>query len=329
MLRNKEIKQFGICFLIVALVMSLIGWHIDRAAGIMSIISTVVLGILFGCFTKARYQKIAQISEQIDRVLHHEDQVYISEQNEGELAILESEIEKMTLRIREQNQALRREKEHLADSMADIAHQLRTPLTSTNLILSLLENTSDEVKRKEMLREAETLFEQMDWLITSLLKLSRLDAGIVSFKKESVAISQLVRHALQPFLISMELHEVALEVEIPEGVTIQGDISWLSEALQNLIKNSLESVGHGGKLTITCIDNPLHTELCLHDSGKGFEKEDLPYLFERFYRGKNTSTSGYGIGLALSRMIITHQGGTIKAKNHPEGGALFCIRFPK
>ena len=329
MLRNKEIKQFGICFLIVALVMSLIGWHIDRAAGIMSIISTVVLGILFGCFTKARYQKIAQISEQIDRVLHHEDQVYISEQNEGELAILESEIEKMTLRIREQNQALRREKEHLADSMADIAHQLRTPLTSTNLILSLLENTSDEVKRKEMLREAETLFEQMDWLITSLLKLSRLDAGIVSFKKESVAISQLVRHALQPFLISMELHEVALEVEIPEGVTIQGDISWLSEALQNLIKNSLESVGHGGKLTITCIDNPLHTELCLHDSGKGFEKEDLPYLFERFYRGKNTSTSGYGIGMALSRMIITHQGGTIKAKNHPEGGALFCIRFPK
>lgn len=329
MLRNKEIKQFGICFLIVALVMSLIGWHIDRAAGIMSIISTVVLGILFGCFTKVRYQKIAQISEQIDRVLHHEDQVYISEQNEGELAILESEIEKMTLRIREQNQALRREKEHLADSMADIAHQLRTPLTSTNLILSLLENTSDEVKRKEMLREAETLFEQMDWLITSLLKLSRLDAGIVSFKKESVAISQLVRHALQPFLISMELHEVALEVEIPEGVTIQGDISWLSEALQNLIKNSLESVGHGGKLTITCIDNPLHTELCLHDSGKGFEKEDLPYLFERFYRGKNTSTSGYGIGLALSRMIITHQGGTIKAKNHPEGGALFCIRFPK
>ena len=329
MLRNKEIKQFGICFLIVALVMSLIGWHIDRAAGIMSIISTVVLGILFGCFTKARYQKIAQISEQIDRVLHHEDQVYISEQNEGELAILESEIEKMTLRIREQNQALRREKEHLADSMADIAHQLRTPLTSTNLILSLLENTSDEVKRKEMLREAETLFEQMDWLITSLLKLSRLDAGIVSFKKESVAISQLVRHALQPFLISMELHEVALEVEIPEGVTIQGDISWLSEALQNLIKNSLESVGHGGKLTITCIDNPLHTELCLHDSGKGFEKEDLPYLFDRFYRGKNTSTSGYGIGLALSRMIITRQGGTIKAKNHPQGGALFCIRFPK
>ena len=329
MLRNKEIKQFGICFLIVALVMSLIGWHIDRAAGIMSIILAVVMGILFGCFTKVRYQKIAQISEQIDKVLHHEDQVYISEQNEGELAILESEIEKMTLRIREQNQALRREKEHLADSMADIAHQLRTPLTSTNLILSLLENTPDEVKRKEMLREAETLFEQMDWLITSLLKLSRLDAGIVSFNKEPVAIGQLVRHALQPFLISMELHEVALEVEIPEEATIQGDISWLSEALQNLIKNSLESAGHGGKLTITCIDNPLHTELCLHDSGKGFEKEDLPYLFERFYRGKNTSTSGYGIGLALSRMIITHQGGTIKAKNHPEGGALFCIRFPK
>lgn len=329
MLRNQEIRHLVRGYLLITTGMTLIGGFFSVVAGGLVLITALGLGTWFAFFTRARYQRIAQMSEQIDKVLHQEDQVYISEGEEGELSILESEIGKMTLRIREQNVALKKEKANLADSLADIAHQLRTPLTSTRLILSLLEQDQEAGKRKGMCREAESLFDQMDWLITSLLKLSRLDAGIVSFKKEPVEISQLIRHALQPFLMSMELHEVTLDVEIPKAVIIEGDISWLSEALQNLIKNSLESAGHGGKLTITCSDNPLHTELCIHDSGKGFEKEDLPYLFERFYRGKNTSTSGYGIGLALSRMIITHQGGTIKAKNHPEGGALFCIRFPK
>lgn len=280
-------------------------------------------------FTKERYKSIAKISDQINLVLYNADHLYIAECDEGELSILQSEIKKMTLRIREQNDALRKEKKHLADSLADIAHQLRTPLTSVNLILSLLENNYDENERKALIRETKELFVQMDWLLTSLLKLSRLDAGIVVFQRENINVKNLICTALRPLLIPMELHNINLKVDVPEKVIIEGDSGWLSEAIQNILKNCMESAGENGKIDIACTDNPLFSEIVIHDSGEGFEKEDLPYLFDRFYRGKNAGATGYGIGLALCKIIITRQGGSITAKNHHQGGAIFSIRFPK
>ena len=329
MLRNREFRQFAVLFSIIAVAAAMIGFAINTAAGILAIASAAAFGTAFFAFTKARYQSIAGISEQIDRVLHNADRLYIGESNEGELSILQSEITKMTLRIREQNDALKKEKEHLADSLADIAHQLRTPLTSVNLILSLLENNPDEKERRALIRETKELFDQMDWLLTSLLKLSRLDAGMVVFQSERIDGNTLISAALRPLLIPMELHNVAVQTDVPKGIIIQGDSGWLSEAIQNILKNCMESAGDNGKIEIVCRDNPLFTEISIHDSGAGFEKEDLPRLFDRFYRGKNAGATGYGIGLALCRMILTRQGGTVTAKNHPRGGALFAIRFPK
>lgn len=329
MLRNREFRQFAILFFLIAAAAVTLGFAINTAAGILAIASATAFGTAFFAFTKARYKSIAQISDQIDLVLHNADYLYIGESDEGELSILQSEIKKMTLRIREQNNALKREKEHLADSLADIAHQLRTPLTSVNLILSLLENNPDENERKALIRETKELFVQMDWLLTSLLKLSRLDAGIVVFQGEQIDVNTLISAALHPFLIPMELHDIALQIDVPKGTIIQGDSGWLSEAIQNILKNCMESAGDNGKIEIVCEDNPLYTEIAIHDSGGGFEKEDLPCLFDRFYRGKNAGVTGYGIGLALCKMIITRQGGTITAKNHPQGGAIFSIRFPK
>lgn len=329
MLRNKEFQKFSILFLLMAAVFAILGFVINIYAGILSIISSAVFGIVFFIFTKLRYKSIAKISDEIDLVLHNDDHLYIAESNEGELSILQSEIRKMTLRIREQNDALKKEKEHLADSLADIAHQLRTPLTSVNLILSLLENSHDENELKKFKREAEELLLQMDWLITSLLKISRLDAGIVVFKSEEIDVNKLISTALRPFLISIELHNIDLQIHVEKGIVIHGDSGWLSEAFQNIFKNCIESVGDNGRLQITCENNQLFTEIVIHDSGDGFKKEDLPYLFKRFYRGKNTDATGYGIGLALCRMIITRQGGTITAKNHVQGGAIFYIHFPK
>lgn len=329
MLRNKEFQKFSILFLLMAAVFAMVGFVINVYAGILSIISSAVFGIVFFMFTKSRYKSIAKISDEIDLVLHNDDHLYITESNEGELSILQSEIRKMTLRIREQNDALKKEKEHLADSLADIAHQLRTPLTSVNLILSLLENSNDENELKKFKREAEELLLQMDWLITSLLKISRLDAGIVVFKSEEIDVNKLISTALRPFLISIELHNIDLQIHVEKGIVIHGDSGWLSEALQNIFKNCIESVGDNGRVQITCENNQLFTEIVIHDSGDGFKKEDLPYLFKRFYRGKNTDATGYGIGLALCRMIITRQGGTITAKNHMQGGAVFSIHFPK
>lgn len=329
MLRNSEFRQFAILFALLAAVAVILGFVINMAAGILATAAAAAFGTAFFAFTKARYQSIARISDQIDQILHNADNLYIGEADEGELSILHSEITKMTLRIREQNDALKKEKEHLADSLADIAHQLRTPLTSVNLILSLLANNPDKNERQAFLREAEELLQQMDWLLTSLLKLSRLDAGIVVFQSEPIDVNNLIGAALRPLLIPIELHDIAVQIDAPQGLMIQGDSAWLSEALQNILKNCIESTGENGKIEIVCLDNPLFTEITIHDNGAGFERDDLPCLFDRFYRGKNQSATGYGIGLALCKMIITRQDGTITAKNHPQGGAIFAIRFPK
>lgn len=329
MLRNKEIRQFGYGFCLLTVIGAIIGFCIHPAAGSLVLTLAAAFGILFFGFTRARYRKIAEISEQIDLVLHYGERMDISEEEEGELSILRSEITKMTLRIREQNDALKREKKYLADSLADIAHQLRTPLTSANLVLSLLENDPEKEERKKLLRECEELFAQMEWLLTSLLKLSRLDAGIVVFKRENIDVRSLVESAVSPLLIPMELHDISLEKNVPADIRTRGDALWLSEAIRNILKNCMESVGDGGKIEITCNDTLLYTEIIVHDSGVGFEKEELHHIFDRFYRGKKENASGYGIGLALSKTIIIGQGGTLAAKNHPEGGAVFTIRFPK
>lgn len=329
MFRNREIRQFAVVFAAITVTAAAAGFAIQLAAGILVLTSAAAFGTVFLLFTKARYKSIAKLSEQIDLVLHNSDHLFIGETNEGELSILQSEITKMTLRIREQNDALKREKEHLAESMADIAHQLRTPLTSVNLILSLLENSPDEKERKAMIRETKELFVQMDWLLASLLKLSRLDAGIVVFQRKKIDVHDLISSVLHPFLISMDLHNITLQTDVPKEILIQGDSAWLSEAIQNILKNCLESAGDDGKIVIACQDNPLFTEITIRDSGAGFAKEDLPHLFDRFYRGKHAEATGYGIGLALCKTIITRQGGTITAKNYPQGGAVFSIRFPK
>lgn len=329
MLRNREIRQFIFFFLFISLIIIILAFTRNTEAGIFCIILTVALGILFFLFTKIRYKNIASLCEQIDLVLHNADSLYISESAEGELSILQSEITKMTLRIREQNEALKREKEHLADSLADIAHQLRTPLTSANLILSLLEKNTDENERKILLRKTEQSFVQMEWLINSLLKLSRLDAGIVVFQNSPIDVNTLIMTATHPFFISMELHHITLVTDIPDKMIIHGDLNWLSEAIQNIIKNCIQSVEDGGKIEIICKDTPLFGEIVIQDNGAGFEKEDLPHVFDRFYRGKKDNASGYGIGLALSKMIITRHNGIITAKNRATGGAIFCIRFSK
>lgn len=329
MFRNREFRRFAVCFMMMAAASIIIGFIINRQAGILAVISAAAFGTGFFVFTKARYRSMARLSEQIDLVLHNAERLEIEEVDEGELSILQGEITKMTLRIREQNEALRREKVHLAESLADIAHQLRTPLTSANLTLSLLADNPDAAERKAFVRETEELLLRMDWLITSLLKLSRLDAGVVEFQTGPVDVGGLMKDAVRPFLIPMELHGIEVRTDVPDGAAVQGDFGWLSEALQNILKNCMESAGDGGKIEIACTDNPLFTEIVIHDSGPGFEKEDLPRLFDRYYSGKGANKAGYGIGLALSKMIIVRQGGTLAARNHPRGGAVFAVRFPK
>ncbi len=329
MFRNKEIRQFAGLLTMITVLSGMAGFAIDWKSGILILITAGAFCVVFFAFTKARYHSIARISDEIDLILHNEDHLYISDSEEGELSILQSEITKMTLRIREQNLRLKKEKKHLADSLADIAHQLRTPLTSVNLILSLLEGSQDVKERRRLLHEAEELLVRMEWLTNALLKLSRLDAGIVSFKREQIDVGSLIYGSLRPLQISLELHDITVTTDIPERTEILGDAGWLSEAVQNIVKNCMDSAGDHGQIEIACEDTLLYTEITIHDTGRGFEREELANLFERFYRGKNSKAAGYGIGLALSKTVIMRCGGIISAENRSGGGALFRICFPK
>ncbi|GHU42613.1 two-component sensor histidine kinase [Clostridia bacterium] len=328
MFRNKEFRLFALLFLALSVGFILIGFAISPAAGVLALVSSVVFGTAFFVFTKSRYRKIAQMSKQIDRILHNADRLELDDFCEGELSILHSEISKMTLRIREQNDTLKKDKQYLADSLADIAHQLRTPLTSANLILSFLSKNPKEDERQAFLRELTGATKRMDWLITSLLKISRLDAGVVEFQSEPVGVKMLIESALRPLAIPMELHGITVSLAVGEACFLCGDFGWLSEAIQNILKNCMESVNENGSIKVACNETVLYTEIVIHDSGAGFLEEDVNRLFDRFYRGKSANAGGYGIGLALSKMILVRQGGFVTAKNHPQGGAVFSIRFP-
>lgn len=298
---------------------------------------------LFGCFTGIlcfvfnsihfihiykRYRKIQSLATEIDAILHGDVPTSFEKYEEGELAVLESEIQKMTIRLREQQQHLLDDKKYLADSIADISHQIRTPLTSINLLLSFLsEPDISEEKRQKTIREIYELLSRIDWLITTLMKLSKLDAGTIALKIETISMKTLLDKSVAPLLIPMELRGQELKMQV--AGEFAGDLEWTSEAIGNIVKDCMEHTPEGGCIELITFENAIYTEIIITDTGSGIPSEDLPHVFERFYKGKNSSNKNFGIGLALARGIIINQNGTIKAENQIEGGAKFIIRFYK
>lgn len=329
-LRNPEIhRDIGFIVILEVLASALIPWiGLESAAWIAG--TGLLVGLYFLYATKKRYERLSELSAELDRVLHGEQETLIEHYKEGELAILENELHKMLHRLNEQNEALEKDKVFLADLIADISHQIRTPLTSLRLFCSLMQKRDlPESRRRELVHEIMRLLDRMDWLIESLLKMSKLDSGTAVFSSEKVMVEDLIFKASELVAIPMELREQKLEVEMQGDEEYVGDLSWSVEAIGNIMKNCMEHMENGGLLRIRVKENALYTELQLQDSGEGIDEEDIEHLFERFYRGKNATSQSIGIGLALARMIIREQNGTIKAENAEEGGALFTVRFYK
>ena len=278
-------------------------------------------------FAARRAKRMEKLTDSISRLLSGERPADISEYTEGELSILRNELEKLTSMINKQESVLKQDKRMLADSIADISHQIRTPLTSANLLLASLDSPeADPEKRSEALRELHRQLSRIDRLVTALLKLARLDADAVKMERRSIPLDELISDALSPVAIQMELREQTAAVEAEGSVVC--DPSWTAEAISNVIKNCSEHMG-AGAIEITASENPLYSEIVIRDHGPGVSDEDLPHIFERFYKGSGSSGSGFGIGLALMRAIVTKQNGTVKAENARGGGARFIIRFYK
>lgn len=330
MLRNKEIQQFLLLFAGVTLLLSAAALFCGAAAAVLVLLTGSIGAGLFLWFTKKRLDAISNLSGQVDQILHGEYPAHLIPDEEGELAILSSELSKMTLRLREQAERLEDDKRFLQNSLADISHQLRTPLTSLRMIVPrLAQEHQSEGQRQANLHKAEDLLERTQWLIASLLKIARLESGTVQFAKEPIPAQALVSQALEPMEILMDLKDLHLHCSIPEGASLMGDRLWTVEAVGNVLKNCVEHCVAGGILEIQCRENPIYTELVIGDNGSGFAPGDLPHLFDRFYRGSNAGKESAGIGLHLSRMILARQNGTIRADNRPSGGAQFTIRVYK
>ena len=328
LLRNPEIKKEVQIKLLIAFLSIGVTLFLNRIAACI-----VLLG--FSCFfffdyrfTKKRYQRIEMLSSQIDALLHGGEQIQFQSYTEGELSILQSEIYKMTVRLKEQQQLLQKDKQDLSNAIADISHQIRTPLTSMNLIVSMLSDEElTEEKRQKLVRELYSLLSRIDRLISALLKMSRLDAGTVQFQREPCSLEDLLQKAIAPLQILLDLRD--LTIKISAAGMIDTDRMWTAEAVGNIIKNCMEHTPTGGTISIQAKETPIFSEIVISDTGSGIHPEDLPHIFDRFYKGKASDDNSFGIGLALSRMIATSQNGTIKAENHAEGGAMFTLRFYK
>lgn len=350
--RNPEIKRYFIFSVIFIIIFTVAGYvlgsiwgqaygsfphafvfGIRLSLGIFLALCVFLTGIFFTglhlLITWQRYRRIRELSRNIDALLHGREAFHFSDYREGELAILKVELSRLVLRLKEQSERLSQEKVHLASSLADISHQIRTPLTSIHLVQSLLaEPNLPQEKRMELLHQMSMLLNRIDWLIEALLKVSRLDAGTVTFQLEATSVSRVIQSASAPLAVPMELRGQQFTFSCDTGQeNFYVDVAWTVEAIANILKNCMEHTPAGGSILVSTRQNAIFTELVIEDDGPGFDREDIPHLFERFYKGKNSGEQSIGIGLSLARMILSRQNATIKAENAPKGGARFTIHF--
>ena len=320
-------------------------------AALLVLTCGAVTSALFLALTSTRQRRIALMAERVDEALHEGRTVSLSDMREGELAILASEVDKALTRLTITAEELTAEKASLADSLADISHQLRTPLTSLGLTLVFIrrEATSGEQGHELLgrIRTCEQLLAQVQWLVEALLKLARLDAGTLPLRRAHVDVARLVEASASALAIPYELAGVAFERSIQDGCGFEGDEAWCREALGNVLKNCMEHTPAGGTVRVEATEDALACRITVTDTGPGIAEQDLPHVFERFYRGEGARTAsgvndgstvanppGIGVGLSLAQSLISAQDGRIVAGNvvNEKGqvrGARFDITFFK
>lgn len=327
LMRNKEIKRMMLVILLITFGSFAVVFSFSPTAAIVTGAACLLIGIFFLLFTCRRYQMLALLVEYLRRVNNGEYQMELTDNDEGEFSILKSEIYKVTVSLREQNERLKQEKIRLSDTLSDISHQFKTPITSMSIMTDILSDKNlDETRRAQFSEQLHRQLERLTWLTEALLKLSKLDAEAVLFKPQIVSLRKLIDKACSPLLISMELKEQFLTVEAEGDICC--DLNWTSEALSNILKNCTEHTPQGGGIHVIASENAIFAEIRVVDDGPGIDKGDLPYIFDRFYRGENSSKNSVGIGLAMARSILELQDASLKAGNAQEGGAEFILRFP-
>ncbi|THF77075.1 sensor histidine kinase [Cohnella fermenti] len=248
---------------------------------------------------------------------------------DGELGLLSHSVQELSIRLQETIAQLRREKSLLKDTVADISHQLKTPLTSLAIYVELLQDprTSAEDGR-EFLETCRRELERMEWLILTLLKIARLEAEALELAPIRAPLQDTIELALEPLRGMAELRRVELQVEEPaEGISLAHDPRWLSEALANLIKNAIEHSPVDGRVSIRTERTPMFAHISVRDQGAGIDEQHLPHIFKKFYQS-SPAGSGVGLGLPLAKSIVEKHEGHLSASSRPGEGTAFTVTLP-
>lgn len=303
-------------------------FFLNKICAVLCLVMGAALIIIFLQYTRKRYDDINELNNYVSLVCSGNFDLDIADNAEGELSILKNNLYKVIVLLRSSNEALNKDKVYLADSLADISHQLKTPLTSIMVITDLLKDETQKDKRNEFVDIIENQCEKMKWLISTLLKLSKLDAGTAEFNQTELDICDIIDESLRPFLLTLDLKNISVQKSVTD-FTFTGDRNWSVEAIENIIKNCIEHTDENGQLSIRTNTTTLYNQIMISDNGCGISEEDLPHIFERFYHGNNADADSVGIGLALSKSILQNQNASITVESKEGAGTQFDIRFYK
>lgn len=292
--------------------------------GVISIIVALI-------YTNKRDKSLRSINKYLDKVNNGNYELKIEDNGEDEISRLRNELYKTTILLRESAENSEKEKTNLSNSLADISHQLKTPLTSIRIMLDNIEENPnmDEKTRNEFIEE---ISRQIDWissLVISLLKLAKFDAGAIIMQDTQINVKKLIDNVINNLAIMIDIKNIKIEEKINEDVILRADYNWQLEALTNIIKNCIEHSKEDSKIKIEVENNSIFVKIKITDEGEGIAKEDLSHIFERFYKSKQASENSIGIGLSLAKTIIEKENGYIKVDSELGKETTFEIKYLK
>ena len=293
------------------------------------VIVCLCLMLIFIIYNSNKDRKLRKITEYIEEINRKNYKLDIDSNSEDELSILQNEIYKTTILLKEQAENSLSDKISLKNSISDISHQLKTPLTSITILLdNIIGNSDMDVNtRHEFISDIRREIVNINFLVQALLKLSKFDANAVEFIEKEVKLSKIIDSAIKNVMPLCDLQKVEINIEVNESDTLLCDEKWQVEAISNILKNSVEYSNSGGTILVRAKKYKLYTQIDIKDNGKGIEKEEIPHIFERFYKGKNSSKNSIGIGLALSKTIIEKNNGNISVESKVGEGTRFVIKY--
>lgn len=282
-------------------------------------------------YTKKENKTIREITEYIKKLNEKKYELKIEENTENELSKLKNELYKITVMLKEEAEDSMDAKKTLKVAIEDISHQLKTPLTSMSIMLdNIIENPDmDGETRSLFIHEINRQIKWINWLILSLLKLAKLDSNTIEFEKNNINVQNLINNAVKNLEIPIDIKEQKIIISGDKNTSFVGDYNWENEAITNVLKNCIEHTDKNKNIYINFEENNFYTKIEIIDEGNGIDKEDLKHIFKRFYKGKNSSESSIGIGLALAKTIIEKDNGQIVCTSEVDKGTKFEIRYMK